>query len=869
MINRMLRIALVCTAAAALTVGCGGDDDNNKSTNANTNNTTTGANNTSTGANNTSTGPNINTGNNNPTEQCSSAGQDCVIGDLTNANFVCEDVGDGPKCKSACVQPTTPADPKGCPAGSVCVGNMSGDTFCQNSQCTGWDDDSSCEAFLGAPGNCFPDELFFDGDAADLLPNDAFFCAQSNGGALGSTCESLNDCAPGLLCDEGSCKNICGADTDCTGDERCIGDDTARFLDAGVGVCDIGCDAFSTGQCPAGEGCFTVSDTDGICSPVGIGALGDQCALGNGMTAPPPECSEGLQCVNFGESDNSGNDFGRCVASCSTTGVNQAAWDATCPSATQNAFGRFVHLDETKPAVDIYVNGALAIDDLAFGDTSMGGMFAQLPVGQLTVDVVAGTDADNTNPLLTVTPTTSANDAITWAVTPDTGGAIQVISVNVPRNEAAPASGQAKFRVGHGIFDVTPVDVVAVAANATDLTGEVVLASNLAFGTAGAYAEVPAATYDVYVFSAGATRAIGGEAAVFEDVAVPADATFTVWARGAAANTNLGLTIVNYVSANVSSALPQFCFELADEPSPTGGICFDTCTAEQYGDGVCSITDFQCNPFGRFDTHLCFPGGEVAVGDACDPEVGDCGELGICEPRGDGTGVCVSHCQPGTQTNNALSCDQNQSCNPGQFATAFNWGRCGTECTPAGGLVDAACPTNLQNCFVNDTDQTTYYCSASGTTAEGGTCAVAQNGAFAPNTCEGGTLCANPHRLGSNDMGLDIEDPGVCSPICELISDDASSCAAGSKCGLDWINAGTGFGFCAETGGNPEAGAQGDVCTVEGAPCGDGSACLNTGAGLSCIYFCDRAGNNDTCSGGATCQDAFQVGAALDIGLCL
>jgi hypothetical protein len=117
-------------------------------------------------------------------------------------------------------------------------------------------------------------------------------------------------------------------------------------------------------------------------------------------------------------------------------------------------------------------------------------------------------------------------------------------------------------------------------------------------------------------------------------------------------------------------------------------------------------------------------------------------------------------------------------------------------------------------------------------------------------------------------MGNMIEDPGVCSPICELVSDEDSSCAAGTKCGLDWINAATGLGFCVETGGNPEDAAQGDPCTEEGAPCGDGSACLNTGMGFSCIYFCDRSGD-DTCTGGTSCEDGFGVGTQLDIGLCL
>lgn len=870
MFNRMLRIALVCTTAAALTVGCGDDEKSNNVTTGN-NNTST-SNNTTTGPNNIdpNVDPNVDPNNVDPMLQCDTVEETCVIGDPTSDNFVCADSGDGPKCKRACDQPQAVGEDKGCTAGAICVANEAGTaTFCQSSQCTGWADATSCDAFFPENGgNCFPDELLFEPEAAEVISNGAFLCVASAGGAEGSMCESLNDCAPGLLCDGGECKSLCGADSDCGGDDRCIGDDTARFLDSGVGICDIGCDAFSRGQCPTGQGCTTVSPTDGFCLDVGEGSLGDQCDIGDGMTAPDPQCSEGLQCVNFGEDDGAGNGFGRCVATCSTLGVNQDAWDATCPTSDQNGFGRFVHLDESKPAVDIYVNNTRVIDDLAFGETSMNGMFSQLPTGQITVDIVAGTELNNNSPLLTITPTVSANDAITWGVTPD-GADIQVISIPVPRNEAAPASGSVKLRIGHGIPDVTPVDVVAVAANAADLTNEIVLATNLTFGSASGFAETLAGTVDVYVFTAGAARTIAGASAAFEDVVLPADATVTVYARGSTANANLGLTVVNYVSANVSSALPQFCFDLSDEPSPTGGICFDTCTGDQYGEDVCGISDFQCNPFGRFNEHLCFPGGDVPVGGACDPEVGNCDELGSCEARGDGTGVCVSHCQSQNATNANLACEASQTCNQATFSDAFNFGRCGTECTPTGGLVDGSCPANLENCFVNDTDQANYYCSASGATAEGAACSVISNGAFAPNTCEGGNLCANPFRLNSGDMNATQEDPGTCTPICELVSDEASSCPAGTKCGLDWFNAGTGLGFCTDTGDNPEAGGQGDACTTDGAPCSDGSVCLNTGAGLSCLFFCDRVGTNNACPGTSTCEDAFQLGTQLDIGLCL
>jgi len=301
MLNRISTLALLglFTFAAA----CGDDGDTSKSnntatTNNSTNNTTNNSTNNST---NNTTNNTTNNDTNNPTNnavtQCTAVGQTCVAGDATNAGFVCGDDGLGAKCLRAC---TPPADGEAypCTSGQLCSTlEQGGATACIPSQCAGFQDAAACDKYnYPTGGSCFGTE------------NDNFICIPAGEKTLGVACETVDDCASGLLCFDGECKTVCSSDAGCTAaDERCVGDTDPDFLNAGAGVCELGCDSYSTGQCAAGTGCFPFTATDGICVPDnGTGAPGAACTaatfdMAGNLLTPASGCLGGLACVNFGE----------------------------------------------------------------------------------------------------------------------------------------------------------------------------------------------------------------------------------------------------------------------------------------------------------------------------------------------------------------------------------------------------------------------------------------------------------------------------------------------------------------------------------------------------------------------------------------
>ena len=328
MLNRISTLALLglFTFAAA----CGDDGDTSKSNNTATTNNST--NNTTNNSTNNSTNNTTNNDTNNPTNnavtQCTAVGQTCVAGDATNAGFVCGDDGLGAKCLRAC---TPPADGEAypCTSGQLCSTlEQGGATACIPSQCAGFQDAAACDKYnYPTGGSCFGTE------------NDNFICIPAGEKTLGVACETVDDCASGLLCFDGECKTVCSSDAGCTAaDERCVGDTDPDFLNAGAGVCELGCDSYSTGQCAAGTGCFPFTATDGICVPDnGTGAPGAACTaatfdMAGNLLTPASGCLGGLACVNFGEG------VATCVASCNGAAASQTAMDATCPTANGAQF---------------------------------------------------------------------------------------------------------------------------------------------------------------------------------------------------------------------------------------------------------------------------------------------------------------------------------------------------------------------------------------------------------------------------------------------------------------------------------------------------------------------------------------------------
>ncbi|QDG50095.1 DUF4397 domain-containing protein [Persicimonas caeni] len=816
---------------------------------------------------------------------------DCDPSVETDEAWECVDVGTGPKCYAACEPGRTGdnvcvADQRStCPSGQFCVNQLSLPNFCFPSQCQGPQDLASCDSFETADSNdfgCYPAQ------------GGAYICQEGGTLAEGEACgEGVSeDCGAGLLCGlDSTCVPLCDEDTDCSGEQRCIGE--GLFFEGfdDLGICGEGCDPFSSGQCGEGQICNTISADDGLCADAveepteaygscdGYIRCNDSSDCPNGATCGdggtcqidrPSPCAEGTQCVTLSEAPVGQAGEGRCLPLCDTSNqdASQEQLDATCPGGDASAFGRFIHLAQGAGDVDIYVNDALVIDNRA---TSAGATtvitrdFVELPLGDVTIDVVAFDAADNSNPVASLQTRTKVNEQDTYAIV-NNDSAVEIIAVDVPRDVADPATGEAKVRIAHTATAVGNVDVYVVADGATVTTGDTPVADDLAFGDVTAFTSIPAGDYDAVVFQAGAAVDTASPLVTL-DVTVAADTTVTAYAWGANA---VSAAFVEYTEAAVTMT-GGFCYNSGDDV----GICFQRCEdgSEGYAQGQCSNTADACTPFGG-DADVCWASTGAQAGESCDPSRrGACGDGLFCRAFGDGTGVCANYCQPGEQTNPELGCPSTESCQA-ISGEERNLGECGIECDPSGfpsDPSDSSCPDGLQNCLPYDIDDQgnnlTAYCSASGDLALGADC-----GDVTVENCAPGAVCRrDASMLQCSEIpqegtiletlygpvgGLGNVDGGTCRQTCELFADD---CPEGQGCMINALEASAQVGFCMPEADELTSIGANEPCPWElsGMMCGDGSVCTTfTGGVARCVQFCDVT-DGSTCTGDLTCQPFF------------
>jgi LPXTG-motif cell wall-anchored protein len=154
---------------------------------------------------------------------------------------------------------------------------------------------------------------------------------------------------------------------------------------------------------------------------------------------------------------------------------------------------RVIHASPDAPAVDVFVDGATVLRNVAFPAISQ---YLTLPAGAHTVAVApAGQGAAAA--VITANPTLAAGGAYTIAAV----GALANIRGEIyDDNLAAPAAGKAHVRVIHASPNA-PAVAVKVANGPT-------LIPSLAFPNASAYLPVDAGTYDLQVTPAGANDVV-------------------------------------------------------------------------------------------------------------------------------------------------------------------------------------------------------------------------------------------------------------------------------------------------------------------------------------------------------------------------
>jgi hypothetical protein len=165
---------------------------------------------------------------------------------------------------------------------------------------------------------------------------------------------------------------------------------------------------------------------------------------------------------------------------------------AACSDDDDNGGARLraVHLSPDAPLVDIYVDDALVAEDVAYLDETG---YLALPAGANNVVVtVAG---DPTAVVIDATPTLSEDTDYTVLAANFVEELEPIVLLD---DNSAPSSGSIQVRIVHGSPSTGLVDVY-VTAPGVPLDEATATLTDVAFGQASNYLEVPAGTYQIRV----------------------------------------------------------------------------------------------------------------------------------------------------------------------------------------------------------------------------------------------------------------------------------------------------------------------------------------------------------------------------------
>ena len=165
------------------------------------------------------------------------------------------------------------------------------------------------------------------------------------------------------------------------------------------------------------------------------------------------------------------------------------------PAAAQANMARVrvIHVSPDAPAVDVFVDGQAALQNVAFPAISD---YLMVPAGAHRVAVAPAGQGEGAA-VITANPTLEGGNAYTVAAV----GLVANIRGEIYNdNLAAPAAGKAHVRVIHASPDAPAVDV--------KVSGGPTLISNLAFPNASDYLPVDAGSYNLEVTPAGASDVV-------------------------------------------------------------------------------------------------------------------------------------------------------------------------------------------------------------------------------------------------------------------------------------------------------------------------------------------------------------------------
>ena len=207
-------------------------------------------------------------------------------------------------------------------------------------------------------------------------------------------------------------------------------------------------------------------------------------------------------------------------------------WESTIQKAPTAQFIQNVD----GPAVDVYLDGQRIHDDWAFQSASD---FEALSVGEHTIDVVAGGENDNAQPLISKTISVSTSTDY-HVLAHGKGEVVSLVIVDDVRKSHS-VEDQATFYVAHGARDLDAVDVHLLQPGAD----AVVLLDNASYGAAGQYVTISPGLHDIEVTAAADGRLVN----VFQfDLSDLAQQALMLGLSGAGASAREGLTMIGVLA---------------------------------------------------------------------------------------------------------------------------------------------------------------------------------------------------------------------------------------------------------------------------------------------------------------------------------
>ncbi|MEZ4494236.1 MAG: DUF4397 domain-containing protein [Dehalococcoidia bacterium] len=191
-----------------------------------------------------------------------------------------------------------------------------------------------------------------------------------------------------------------------------------------------------------------------------------------------------------------------------------AALGVESASAADEARVRVLHASPDAPAVDVYINGAEAISDLAYPNVTD---YVPLSAGSYEVAVYAAAANGTGTPVIAATLDLTASTDYTVAAVGQLAAIEPLVLVD---NNALPALGQAHLRFVHTSPNAPAVDIAAAGAG--------VVVPNAAFKDASGYLPLSAGSYDLSVLAAGTSTV----ALDLPDVKLESGKVYTAFALG-------------------------------------------------------------------------------------------------------------------------------------------------------------------------------------------------------------------------------------------------------------------------------------------------------------------------------------------------